>query len=194
MKELEIEFKNILAEADYQTLQDLYFQNIKPVVQKNYYIDTKALDLRENRMLLRVREKNGGQVMTLKVPTDRGVLEFHGEVDVDVTEGAEISAGVIPSIIIEEFRSRNIEVDNVYVYGVLETKRQETDYKNGLLVLDHSNYLGQEDFELEFEVSDYDRGETDFLNLLESHQIERRTEVTKSGRFYARLSELKKEQ
>ena len=98
MKELEIEFKNILAEADYQTLQDLYFQNIKPVVQKNYYIDTKTLDLRENRMLLRVREKNGGQVMTLKVPTDRGVLEFHGEVDVDVTEGAEISAGVIPSI------------------------------------------------------------------------------------------------
>lgn len=194
MKELEIEFKNLLKEDEYRELNDAFFNNANITVQKNFYIDTKDLELRAHKMLLRVRVIDDAEVMTLKVPTERGVLEFHGELNIGVEEGTHIHADLIPNIILEEFKLREFSMQDVYVHGSLETRRQEVEYKDGLLVLDESTYLDQKDFELEYEVNDYDLGETHFLNLLESFNIERAEEVTKSERFYKRLSEVKKEQ
>lgn len=194
MKELEIEFKNLLEEADYIKLKDAFFSTVEATVQQNYYVDTKDLNLKAHKVLLRIRVIDDKKVMTLKVPTDRGVMEFHGEINFAIQEKTAIPASSIPTIITEELKSRGIEVEDVYVYGLLETNRQETEYKNGLLVLDKSRYLDQEDFELEYEVRDYDQGETHFLNLLEHYNIDRKEEITKSERFYNRLSELKKEQ
>lgn len=184
MPELEIEFKNLLTAKEHDTLYNTFFKSEKKQSLVNYYIDTENLDLRKNTLLLRIRVISGKQMMTLKAPIEKGVLEFNAEVDFDLKTVRKLSYDDLPEIITHELKTRNIDDDELIIYGSLVTERFETDYKDGLLVLDRSAYLDTGDFEIEYEVSDYDQGETRFDHLLEEYKIERRPEVTKSERFY----------
>lgn len=184
MPELEIEFKNLLNENEYSTLYDTFFKRVPGQSLVNYYIDTPDLELRSNTLLLRVRKDDGKQVMTLKAPTEKGVLEFHAEVDYDLDSRKDVAQAEVPDVIADELEKRHIGIADLKIYGSLETERHETEYEGGLLVLDKSSYLGSTDFEIEYEVSDYDEGETIFNRLMADHDISRRGEVTKSERFY----------
>jgi uncharacterized protein YjbK len=184
MPELEIEFKNLLNENEYSTLYDTFFKRVPGQSLVNYYIDTPDLELRRNTLLLRVRKDDGKQVMTLKAPTEKGVLEFHAEVDYDLDSRKDVAQAEVPDVIADELEKRHIGIADLKIYGSLETERHETEYEGGLLVLDKSSYLGSTDFEIEYEVSDYDEGETIFNRLMADHDISRRGEVTKSERFY----------
>ncbi|MCD2138702.1 CYTH domain-containing protein [Salinicoccus halitifaciens] len=184
MPELEIEFKNLLNENEYSTLYHTFFENTEGHSLVNYYIDTPDLELRRNILLLRVRLTSGKQVMTLKAPTIKGVLEFHAEVDYDLDNMKHIGEAEIPEVIAHEIEKRGIRVEDLRIYGRLATERRETEYKGGLLVLDKCAYLDTTDYEIEYEVSDYDKGETIFNRLMAEHDIDRRDEVTKSERFY----------
>lgn len=193
MPELEIEFKNLLTKTEHDTLYDTLFKEEEKQSLVNYYIDTDDLDLRKNTLLLRIRVTSGKQVMTLKAPTEKGILEFNAEVDFDLKTVQRLSGSDLPEIITHELNERNIDADDLIIYGRLETERFETNYKDGLLVLDQSIFLDTRDFEIEYEVSDYDQGETKFDHLLEAYKIERRPEVTKSERFYRILRKEKDE-
>ncbi|MEX6015365.1 CYTH domain-containing protein [Mammaliicoccus sciuri] len=50
--------------------------------------------------------------------------------------------------------------------------------------MDHSIYLGIEDYELEFEVKDYDKGEIAFNKILNDLNIERNIPNNKVVRFF----------
>lgn len=193
MPELEIEFKNLLTADEHHTLYHTFFKTEQKQSLLNYYIDTENLDLRKNTLLLRIRVTAGEQMMTLKAPTEKGILEFNAEVDYDLSTARKMSHDDLPEIITHELKTRNIDVDDLIIYGSLTTERFETGYKDGLLVLDQSSFLGTQDFEIEYEVTDYDQGETRFDNLLESYKIERRPEMTKSERFYQVLRKEKDE-
>ncbi|WP_411843649.1 CYTH domain-containing protein [Salinicoccus sp. HZC-1] len=191
MKELEIEFKNMLSGEEYGRLQEKYFSKAQRIVQTNFYIDTPDLDMRQNRLLLRIRDTEGKQMMTLKEPTEKGVMEYHGEVPSDLNFDRNIRRDELPEIIRGELERFNIDATQLKIYGALSTERREVPYENGLLVLDRNTFLDEEDFELEFEVDNYDKGETHFLGLLEAHDIERREEITKSQRFYNKLESIR---
>lgn len=191
MKELEIEFKNLLAGDEYGRLDKAFFQNAEPVIQTNFYIDTPDLDLKHNRLLLRIRAARGNQVMTLKEPTDKGVMEYHGEVKNDLNFDHDIRQEELPVIICNELERFNIDTTQLRIYGALSTERREVSYKDGLLVLDKNNYLDTEDLELEYEVSNRDKGETIFQDLLKEYDIEQREEITKVERFYNKLTEIR---
>src|SRR5699024_3859713 len=273
MKELEIEFKNMLSGQEYGRLEEKYFSSQKPVVQTNFYIDTPDLDMRKNRILLRIRDAEGIQMMTLKEPTEKGVMEYHGEVsgelnfdrdirpaelpelvrgelaryDIDISrlkiygalsterrqvpyrEGlrvldrntfldeedfdleptekggmeyhGEVSGELnfdrdlrpaeLPELIRGELARYDIDISRLKIYGALSTERRQVPYREGLLVLDRNTFLDEEDFELEYEVDNHDKGETRFLQLLEEAGIERRGEVTKSERFYNKLASIR---
>lgn len=193
MPELEIEFKNLLTAKEHDTLYDTFFKAEEKQSLLNYYIDTENLDLRQNTLLLRIRVSRDGQMMTLKAPSEKGILEFNAEVDYDLKTVERLNAADLPEIITQELKTRNIDIDSLIVYGSLETERFETDYKDGLLVLDKSSFLDTRDFELEYEVTEYDQGETRFDHLLQEYKIERRPEVTKSERFYRVLRKEKDE-
>lgn len=193
MPELEIEFKNLLTAKEHDTLYDTFFKAEEKQSLLNYYIDTENLDLRQNTLLLRIRVSGKGQMMTLKAPSEKGILEFNAEVDYDLKTVERLNAADLPEIITQELKTRNIDIDSLIVYGSLETERFETDYKDGLLVLDKSSFLDTKDFELEYEVTEYDQGETRFDHLLQEYKIERRPEVTKSERFYRVLRKEKDE-
>ncbi|WP_145406543.1 CYTH domain-containing protein, partial [Staphylococcus cohnii] len=74
--------------------------------------------------------------------------------------------------------------------GALTTYRMETNYKNELLVLDKSEYLGTEDYELEFEVNQYEEGLTKFNELLQSFNLAHQKPLNKVQRFFERKKEL----
>src|SRR5699024_1542733 len=162
MPELEIEFKNLLTADEHHTLYHTFFKTEEKQSLLNYYIDTENLDLRKNTLLLRIRVTAGEQMMTLKAPTEKGILEFNAEVDYDLSTARKMSHDDLPEIITHELKTRNIDVDDLIIYGSLTTERFETGYKDGLLVLDQSSFLGTQDFEIEYEVTDYDQGETRF--------------------------------
>ncbi|HIW12513.1 MAG TPA: CYTH domain-containing protein [Candidatus Salinicoccus stercoripullorum] len=191
MKELEIEFKNMLSGQEYGRLEEKYFSSQKPVVQTNFYIDTPDLDMRKNRILLRIRDAEGIQMMTLKEPTEKGVMEYHGEVSGELNFDRDIRPAELPELIRGELARYDIDISRLKIYGALSTERRQVPYREGLLVLDRNTFLDEEDFELEYEVDNHDKGETRFLQLLEEAGIERRGEVTKSERFYNKLASIR---
>ncbi|GAB3063178.1 CYTH domain-containing protein [Salinicoccus sesuvii] len=191
MKELEIEFKNLLTGEEYGRMHNALFSSAQSFVQTNFYIDTPDLALKHHRLLLRIRDTGGKQIMTLKEPTNRGVMEYHGEVESDLNFDRNIRKDEVPELILGELERFNIDTTQLKIYGALSTERMEVPYREGLLVLDKNNYLDTEDFELEYEVDHYDKGETRFLDLLEQYGIERREEMTKVERFYNKLESIR---
>ncbi|MCG1010029.1 CYTH domain-containing protein [Salinicoccus sp. ID82-1] len=191
MKELEIEFKNLLTGEEYGRLHSALFTKTQPIVQTNFYIDTPDLDLKHHRLLLRIRDTGGKQIMTLKEPTEKGVMEYHGEVENDLNFDRNIRTDEVPELILGELERFNIDTTQLKIYGALSTERREVPYREGLLVLDKNNFLDTEDFELEYEVDQYDKGETRFMDLLEQYSIERRKETTKVERFYNKLESIR---
>lgn len=191
MKELEIEFKNMLTGEEFGRLEEAFFKDAGPVVQTNFYIDTPGLEMRSNRLLLRIRDTGDGQMMTLKEPTDRGVMEYHGEVANELNFDRNVPVSEVPELIRDELERFSIDTTQLKIYGALSTERLEVPYKEGRLVLDRNTFLDEEDHELEYEVDNYDKGETYFLDLLEEFNIVRRREITKSERFYTKLSSIR---
>ncbi|MGV3225474.1 CYTH domain-containing protein [Staphylococcus hyicus] len=68
--------------------------------------------------------------------------------------------------------------------GDLKTIRYENPIEGGLLVLDHSLYLGKEDFELELKVNDYSKGKQAFETLLNNFQFTNKEPKNKFRRFF----------
>lgn len=152
--------------------------------QINHYFDTPLFTLKNNKQALRIREKNKLYEMTLKQPASIGLLETNELISKQQCEHmlttGEIPDGKIKSLV----QSQLNEQEMVAYFGSLTTIRAETDYMNGLIVLDNSSYLNTEDYELEYEVSNIELGQKHFDALLESQTIPKRTTKNKLVRFY----------
>lgn len=186
---LEIEFKNMLTYEQYDALKKEYFNDDMPFTQTNFYMDTDDFRLKRNRVALRVRDTGQKKEMTLKVPQTIGNMEYNVPLDdFDFTQET-YAISELPEPIQQELVQLHIHAP-VKVFGALSTDRLETRYESGLLVLDKSHYLDTEDYELEYEVDDYDNGKVIFDNLLEEHKIEHTDTLTKVGRFYRHLTHL----
>ena len=187
-QEIEIEFKNLLNKEEYERLLRTFNLNDDmPVKQINHYLDTNDFQLKSHGCALRIREKNGTYTLTLKQPKDEGLLETHQQITIvemaSIMKGNSIPFGSILSILTSEY---HINVDHIKYFGSLTTFRFETKFESGLLVLDKSEFLDETDYELEFEVSNYDIGQAQFKQLLEVQRIPLRETKNKIVRFYER--------
>ncbi|WP_066252187.1 CYTH domain-containing protein [Neobacillus drentensis] len=182
---IEIEFKNMLTKIEYESFLK-YFKISQSQIfsQENHYFDTPDFALKSNDSALRIRKKGGTYEMTLKQPADVGLLETNqviGEEEVLMA----IHQGILPTGIIQPLiEDYQISFSTIEYFGSLITERVELEYKQGLLVLDHSIYLSKEDYELEYEVEDYQIGEKIFLELLKQFKIPSRKTENKIVRFY----------
>ncbi|MFF2499623.1 CYTH domain-containing protein [Peribacillus sp. NPDC058075] len=182
---IEIEFKNLLSEKEFHQLIEYFHvgaSNFK--TQKNHYFDTLGFTLKNKDSALRIREKNGRYELTLKQPATEGLLETNQDISEETAYAFlnhnTFPYGEIQLLILES----GIDPKDFTCFGTLKTDRFEFPYKEGLLVLDHSSYLNQEDFELEYEVTDANAGKKNFLTLLETLQIPVRETENKVKRFY----------
>lgn len=183
-QEIEIEFKNMLTKNEYQTLLSSYHLTATDIkTQSNDYFDSEDYMLRDKGAALRVRQKNNRYVLTLKEPAHQGLLETHQDITEDVFVKIKESGSLPDGEVARQVAKLGLN-QSLRHLGALTTHRAETETEDGLLVLDHSEYLGFEDYELEFEVTDYEQGEEAFYRLLRKHQIEIRNANNKIQRFF----------
>lgn len=183
-QEIEIEFKNLLSNAEFIQLQkDLPFST-SSIEQTNYYFETKNFDLKKHGSALRIRKKQGKYSLTLKQPHEQGLLETH-----DILTEQEFKQWIQGEIIPKPHTSKQLSEMNIspaelkYV-GYLTTNRMEIEFNGTQLVLDYSNYLGTEDFELELEASTKEHGKKIFYELLNKYNIPIRQTPSKIERFF----------
>ena len=122
--------------------------------------------------------------MTLKQPHPEGLLETNQILSDEqahiLLNGGQIMDGIVKTQIL----TMNVNTDDIQYFGSLVTDRVEFPYLEGLLVLDFSSYLNVQDYEVEYEVSNRDSGESTFLNLLSELNIPIRKSKNKVKRFY----------
>ena len=185
-QEIEIEFKNLLTKEEFHLLCERFsLSEADFIMQENHYFDSEDFALKNKGCALRIRKKKAHYEMTLKQPVEEGLLETNETISEDeaksIIANNRIPEGAIAKIIHEELE---IAPDSIIYFGSLSTRRAETEYEGGLLVIDHSMYLNKEDYELEYEVSNFSIGQKIFIELLKSLNIPMRQTDNKIKRFY----------
>ncbi|WP_408010728.1 CYTH domain-containing protein [Pseudalkalibacillus sp. A8] len=187
-QEIEIELKNLVTEEEFKELTSAFsITDDSYTKQTNYYFDTDTFTLKEKGCALRIRQKKDTYTFTLKRPHKDGLMESHENLSEEnalrLINGDSVTSSDMLQFLEETF---GIESGQLCCLGSLVTTRAEQTYKSGLLVFDHSVYLGTEDFELEFEVSERKQGEKEFWHLLETYDIPQRKTANKIERFFNR--------
>ena len=187
----EIEFKQIISASLYETLQEKYFKNCVLFKQVNYYIDTPDFKLKQHRSALRIRVKDKQFEMTLKTPAEVGLMEYNHIISINPEIDMIIPNDSLPDdirqILVKQF---GVNDQSLSILGALTTYRQETQYQGDLRVLDKSEYLDTTDYELEFEVKDYDQGLQKFQSLLNEWNLEHKQPLNKVQRFFKKKETL----
>lgn len=186
-KELEIEFKNLLAKEEYlKLLASFGYTAADAQTQINHYFDTEDFQLKTLHSALRIRNKGNHFECTLKIPADTGNFEITDKLSEQQAESMLNLKSFEPPEVLAVLTEKNINPDKLKLLGSLTTHRIEFNYKDGLLVLDHSEYCGVDDFEVEFEVNDEKMGQQQFKDFLEEHGIPLRAADKKIARFMKR--------
>lgn len=122
--------------------------------------------------------------MTLKVPAKVGLTEYNHMVDIIPSIDLAISKSDLPSDIRNILDDYGVAEHELSVLGALTTYRMETQYQDDLLVLDKSEYFDKTDYELEFEVQDYEKGLEKFNHLLGQFDLKHQIPKNKVQRFF----------
>lgn len=172
----EIEFKCPINEKQYNRLvKDFELEN-NVFKQTNYYFDTEDKQFQKEGTVLRIRHKHPNHFkVTLKTKTPQGALESHVFLNQNQTE----------NMIKNGFNVKDyFDIDrNVILFGRLDNYRVSTPYKDGELFFDKVEYFGHVDFEVEYEVDNYEQGKNDFYEFLASNNIEVKPALRKSNRI-----------
>ncbi|RWZ55135.1 CYTH domain-containing protein [Halobacillus fulvus] len=184
-QEIEIEFKNLLTENEYRKIYHfLPFKSVELVEQTNYYFETEDLSLKQQGAALRIRHKNGRWTLTLKQPHPEGLLETHDHLTEEEANLWIQSKFVEKAETAKQLAELNVRLNDLRYLGSLTTRRKELEYKGATIVLDHSLYYDQEDYELEVEAPSKPVGETVIREILEACDIPDRVTDNKIKRFY----------
>ena len=183
MREIEIEFKNLLTEDEYNNLYTSLNLEDKPqIINKNFYYDDANESLKKANSALRIRYTNNKDEMTLKIKGSKQNVEINIPLDESFPKEPTVLP-IVPNEIIAELENINVQIKTPMLTQKIETIRYELPYKSGLLVVDKTTFLNDiVDYELEFEVKDYNIGLEDFKTLLSEFNIEERKAKPKIAR------------
>ncbi|MBH0347536.1 MULTISPECIES: CYTH domain-containing protein [Bacillus] len=182
-QEIEIEFKNIVTEEEFNTLCKSF--SIEGFMkQVNHYFETPNFSLKEAGSALRIRHKGETYTLTLKQPAEVGLLETHQVITADEARLMMETNTIIQGAVVDQLHKLQIPVSALTYMGSLTTERAETLFEGGTLVFDHSFYYNHDDYEIEFEVQDEEAGKAAFIHLLKQHDIPIRHTNNKVKRFF----------
>ncbi|PSL50907.1 uncharacterized protein YjbK [Salsuginibacillus halophilus] len=194
-RELEVEGKNLLTFEELCRVQ-AYFHvaDTAFTTQRNHYFDTAQFQLKEKGCALRLREKNEKLTLTLKVPHEEGLMEYHQALESNEAK-AVLEAETFPTGEIEQvFQTElNLELAACRYLGTLTTSRAEVEAENGTFALDDNTYLDTSDCELEFEGTTRAHVNEVLSSLLHELNIPVRDTPNKIQRFFQRKELLKQE-
>ncbi len=188
---IEFEKKILLSETMYTYLKNHYEPYGKITQHTNYYYDTEKFSLDRINFTLRIREKDGEYIATIKqhTPSPDCNVELSGPVA-------------------DQYDDSFFNAYQVILHGKLETERLSVYLESGIvIVLDKNDYLGTTDYELEIEYplglgqEAYEQLNTIAIMLSESCCMRNEKAfiessehaASKSKRFFERLKNLRME-
>ncbi len=175
---LEIEFKTFITKDKYiELLKEFDLEN-NIFSQTNHYFDTPDFNLKNNKIVLRIRQKGEVYKLTSKCHSEKGAYETHLLLTPEEAKDMLIN-GFDASII-----NLNGKVNKICE---LTTERVSTHYKNGIVFFDKSTYYGNTDYEIEYEVDSFEQGEEDFKSFLNEYNIEFVPSIRKSHRAFSNI-------
>lgn len=162
-KNIEIEYKLLISKEKYEEIKvHLHGSSYE---QTNFYFDTKDEQLRQKRIMLRVRLKDGQYEFTLKRFENNQLDEYNEEITEEcfnkLSNQEKVNCQILT--LLEEYNITGADLIQIYS---LKTTRIDSPYINGTLSLDLSEYLGTTDYELEYEVTSADNAVENFNNFL----------------------------
>ena len=184
MREIEIEFKNLLTKDQYASLFEKYdLKNSEEIINKNFYYDDADESFKKIGAALRIRYTNKKTEMTLKVKGDTQNVEINVPLDERYPKEPTVLP-ILPNEIIAELERMNVKIKTPMLIQKIETLRHEITLDEGLLlVLDETTFINDVvDYELEFETKDYETGLIAFEKLLEKNNIDKNPAKPKIAR------------
>ena len=164
-KNIEIEFKTAITKDKYEELLALFNLENNVFKQVNYYFDTDDFQLNQQKVVLRIRQKKENfYKVTLKSQSEHGAFESH--VILNETQAQDM--------IKNGFHTKSFfdDIDFFVTYKAkLENERVSTPHTHGTLFFDRCAYYGITDYEIEYEVEDYEEGLLVFKQFLAEHNI-----------------------
>ena len=172
MREIEIEFKNLLTKDQYKALFEKYdLNNSEEIINKNFYYDDADESFKKIGAALRIRYTNKKTEMTLKVKGETQNVEINVPLHEKYPKESTVLP-VLPNEIITEIERMNIKIKTPMLIQKIETLRHEVTLNENLLVLDKTTFINDiVDYELEFETKNYESGLVAFEKLLEENHI-----------------------
>lgn len=138
---LEIEFKTLLEKHEYEQLL-VFFNQSKLINQTNHYY--QSINTLNKKVAARIRQIDQTFELTFKISQDKGTLEINFDVPSNSVEHFDR-----PDV--KEFLLKNGFSSPWEYIGELHTTRHLVKEEFGELCIDHNEYLGTEDYELEYE-------------------------------------------
>lgn len=186
MQQIEIEFKNLLLEKEFnQLIKTFQITEQDFFLQENHYLDTADFSLKQLKCALRIRKKGNYFELTLKEPNEIGLLETNESITKEQTEAILNGNAELPhGEVYQRLMNLHIPIKDIKYFGSLKTWRAERKYFDGIIVFDKSEYFNKIDYELEYEVNDFNSGQIHFQQLLENNHIPIRKTPNKVIRFY----------
>ena len=183
MREIEIEFKNLLTEDQYDALYEKYnLNNSEEIINKNFYYDDADESFKNIGAALRIRYTNKNTEMTLKIKGETQNVEINVPLDEKYPKEPTVLP-ILPNEIISELERMNVKIKTPMLIQKIETLRHEVTLEDGLLVLDKTTFFNDiVDYELEFETKDYESGLAAFEKLLEENNIDKNPAKPKIAR------------
>ncbi|KXT77206.1 Adenylate cyclase [Streptococcus sp. DD10] len=114
-------------------------------------------------------------------------MEYNLPLNLNEAEAILQGAPFFDCHITQLLRENDISPKQLILLGSLTTLRYEMKHKIGLLALDKNHYFDNTDYELEVEVENPQKGETDFFDFLAEQDIEYRFAKSKIARFAQKL-------
>ncbi len=171
----EIEFKTFITKEKYNELIEEFNLANNIFAQTNHYFDTVNSDLMNQGIVLRIRQKGNSYKLTKKTHSEIGSDETH--ILLNKEKAMEMLA--------KGFNAQIIDLPyEVKKRAELTTYRVSSPYKDGTIFFDRSEYYGNVDYEIEYEVDEVEQGLKDFNEFLKNHNIEYKESIRKSKRAF----------
>lgn len=183
-KELEVTFRTMLSQNEYLKLAEMYKD--KPAnLQTNYYFDTPRFTLKASEIVLRVRKRDKYE-LTLRRKKGYNKIEITSIISEEEFKSF-VEEGIIPNEEIKNDLADIIKEQSLTNYMSLSTYRIFFPHMHGTLAIDKCTFVGQTDYELEFEGQSYEQTKKEFVQTVKQFGIVYKKGDTKIKRAYDAL-------
>lgn len=162
-KHIEKEYKMLLTKNEYLTLRALY-PNAISIPQTNTYYDTVAQTLKKQQCALRIREKNGTFLLTLKHRKGKNLYEHESKID---QNRPEVFLKTDIQKLLEQFHVTT----QLKPIANFITHRTSIDFEHAQLCIDFNQFAHYEDYEVEYEYKLEHDGRKIFKSILAKANI-----------------------